>query len=184
MAGATDHVLIPRNRVKTDWVVELAVIIGKTARYLSTPADARAAIAGYAVSNDVSELAFQLERGGRWDKGKSCETFSPRGPWLVTPDAVAAPQSLRLRTWVDGQLYQDASTSDMIFSVDYLVWHISQFMVLYPGDVIHMGTPAGVALGQPDPKPYVRHRSVVACEIDGHGRPRNVLRSARGREPP
>lgn len=178
VVGAGDDVLIPLHSTKTDWEVELAVVIGEPARYLSAPEDARRVIAGYAISDDVSEREFQLERGGQWDKGKSCETFNPLGPWLVTADEIPDPQALGLRLWVDGQLRQDGSTTSMIFGVDYLVWYLSQFMVLYPGDVINTGTPAGVALGRPDPKPYLRPGNVVECEIDGLGHSKHPFRSA------
>jgi 2-keto-4-pentenoate hydratase/2-oxohepta-3-ene-1,7-dioic acid hydratase in catechol pathway len=135
-------------------------------------------VLGYAVSHDVSERAFQLERGGQWDKGKSCETFNPFGPWLVTADEVPDPQALGLRLSVNGKLWQDGSTADMAFGVDHVVWYVSQFMVLEPGDVINTGTPAGVALGQPDPKPFLRAGDVVELEIDGLGRQRQVLGQA------
>ena len=175
--GPDDEVLIPRNSQKTDYEAELAVVIGRTARYLDSPADAAAVIAGYAVSNDVSEREFQLERGGTWDKGKSCETFNPIGPWLVSPDEVGDPQRLRLRTTVNGEVRQDGSTAEMVFAVDHVVWYISQFMVLQPGDVINTGTPAGVAMGLPG-QPYLRPGDVMELEIDGLGRQRQVLGKA------
>src|SRR5690606_14473375 len=129
---------------RTDWEVELGVVIGRRARYLDSPADALAHIAGYVVSNDVSERDFQLTHsGGQWSKGKSAETFNPLGPWLVTADEVPDPQSLRLRSWVNGEARQDSSTKDMIFDVAYLVWHLSQYTVLDPGDLINTGTPEG-----------------------------------------
>ena len=176
--GPDDEVLIPRNSVKTDWEVELAVVIGRTARYLDSHQDALACVAGYAVSNDVSEREFQLERGGQWDKGKSCETFNPLGPWLVTADEVPDPQSLGLRLWVNGTPRQDGNTKNMAFGVAELVRYVSQFMVLEPGDVVNTGTPAGVALGQPDPKPYLRAGDVVELEIDGLGRQRQTVGQA------
>ena len=175
MVGPYDEVLIPRGSAKTDWEVELGVVIGRRARYLASPDDARSHVFGYAVSNDVSERAFQLERGGQWDKGKSCETFNPFGPWLATADEVPDPQALGLRLSVNGRTWQDGSTADMAFGVDHVVWYISQFMVLEPGDVINTGTPAGVALGQPDPKPFLRAGDVVELEIDGLGRQRQTL---------
>ena len=175
--GPDDEVLIPRNSQKTDYEAELAVVIGRTARYLDSPADAAAVIAGYAVSNDVSEREFQLERGGTWDKGKSCETFNPIGPWLVSPDEVGDPQRLRLRTTVNGEVRQDGNTAEMVFAVDHVVWYISQFMVLQPGDVINTGTPAGVAMGLPG-QPYLRPGDVMELEIDGLGRQRQVLGKA------
>ena len=175
--GPDDQVLIPRNSDKTDYEAELAVVIGRTARYLDSPQDAASVIAGYAVSNDVSEREYQLERGGTWDKGKSCETFNPIGPWLVSPDEVGDPQRLRLRTTVNGEVRQDGNTAEMIFAVDHVVWYISQFMVLEPGDVINTGTPAGVAMGLPG-KPYLRPGDVMELEIDGLGRQRQVLGKA------
>jgi 2-keto-4-pentenoate hydratase/2-oxohepta-3-ene-1,7-dioic acid hydratase in catechol pathway len=178
MIGPNDEVLVPRGSEKTDWEVELGVVIGQRARYLASPDDALEHVLGYAVSHDVSERAFQLERGGQWDKGKSCETFNPFGPWLVTADEVPDPQVLGLRLSVNGTLRQDGSTADMAFGVDHVVWYVSQFMVLEPGDVINTGTPAGVALGQPDPKPFLRAGDVVELEIDGLGRQRQVLGQA------
>jgi 2-keto-4-pentenoate hydratase/2-oxohepta-3-ene-1,7-dioic acid hydratase in catechol pathway len=177
VVGPDDEVLIPRNSTKTDWEVELALVIGAEARYLATPSDAWACIAGYTISNDVSEREFQLERGGQWDKGKNCETFNPLGPWLVTPDEVGDPRSLGLRLSVNGRSRQDGTTRDLIFGIDHLVWYLSQFMVLRPGDVINTGTPAGVALGQPD-KPYLRAGDVVELEIDGLGRQRQTFGKA------
>nr|WP_299038447.1 fumarylacetoacetate hydrolase family protein [uncultured Pseudokineococcus sp.] len=178
VVGPHDEVLIPRGSVKTDYEVELAVVIGRTARYLPDAAAGLDAVLGYAVSHDVSEREYQLERGGQWDKGKSCETFNPLGPWLVTADEVPDPQALDVRLWVDGDLRQDGSTADMVFGVGELVRYISHFMVLEPGDVINTGTPAGVALGQPDPKPFLRAGQVVECEITGLGRQRQVLGAA------
>jgi 2-keto-4-pentenoate hydratase/2-oxohepta-3-ene-1,7-dioic acid hydratase in catechol pathway len=175
VVGPNDDVLIPRLSVKTDWEVELAVVIGRTARYLGSHAEALACVAGYAVVNDVSEREFQLERLGQWDKGKNCETFNPLGPWLVTADEVPDPQNLRLRLWVNGHKRQDSNTSNMAFGVAEIVRYVSQFMVLYPGDVINTGTPAGVALGQPEPKPYLRAGDVMELEIDGLGRARQRL---------
>jgi 2-keto-4-pentenoate hydratase/2-oxohepta-3-ene-1,7-dioic acid hydratase in catechol pathway len=175
--GADDTVLIPRTSTKTDWEVELAVVIGAEARYLDEPAQSASCIAGYAISNDVSERAFQLERGGQWDKGKNCETFNPIGPWFVTADEVADPQDLRLCTWVNGNLMQDGHTSDMIFGVNHLVWYLSQFMVLRPGDVINTGTPHGVAMSRAD-EPYLRAGDVIELEIDGLGRQRQVVDAA------
>jgi 2-keto-4-pentenoate hydratase/2-oxohepta-3-ene-1,7-dioic acid hydratase in catechol pathway len=177
VVGPNAQVLIPRNSVKTDWEVELAVVIGRTARYLDSPDAAANHIVGYAISNDVSEREFQLERGGQWDKGKNCETFNPLGPWLRTADEVADPQRLGLRLWVNGVLRQDGNTADMIFGVRHLVWYLSQFMVLEPGDVINTGTPAGVALGLPG-SPYLRSGDVVEVEIEGLGRQRQLIGQA------
>jgi 2-keto-4-pentenoate hydratase/2-oxohepta-3-ene-1,7-dioic acid hydratase in catechol pathway len=172
--GPDDEVLVPRGSTKTDWEVELAVVIGAEARYLDSPDAAAQCIAGYAISNDVSEREFQLERGGQWDKGKNCETFNPLGPWLVTRDDVPDPQALALRLWVNTELRQDSSTNQMIFGVDHLVWYLSQFLVLRPGGVINTGTPSGVALGLPG-TPYLRAGDVVEIEIDGLGRQRQQI---------
>jgi 2-keto-4-pentenoate hydratase/2-oxohepta-3-ene-1,7-dioic acid hydratase in catechol pathway len=177
MVGPYDEVLVPRGSVKTDWEVELAIIIGKKARYLGSREEAREVIAGYAISNDVSEREFQLERGGQWDKGKSCETFNPLGPWLVTADEVSDPQNLPLRLWVNGELRQDGDTKNMIFDVAEIVRYLSQFMVLEPGDVINTGTPAGVALGMPG-QPYLRAGDVMELEIGGLGRQRQTVGQA------
>ncbi|WP_329394766.1 fumarylacetoacetate hydrolase family protein [Streptomyces lydicus] len=178
VVGPDDTVLVPRGSVKTDWEVELAVVIGRTARYLESDEQALAAVAGYAVAHDVSERAFQIERGGQWDKGKNCETFNPLGPWLVTADEVPDPQALGVRLWVNGELKQNGTTAEQIFPVSEVVRYVSQFMTLYPGDVINTGTPAGVAMGQPEPKPYLRPGDVVELEIDGLGRQRQSLKGA------
>jgi 2-keto-4-pentenoate hydratase/2-oxohepta-3-ene-1,7-dioic acid hydratase in catechol pathway len=169
VVGPYDDVFIPRGSVKTDWEVELGVVIGSAARYLSSPAEALSVVAGYAVSHDVSERTFQLELSPQWDLGKSCESFNPLGPWLVTADEVIDPQDLRLRLSVNEVKRQDGSTSNMIFGVGYLLWYLSQYMVLEPGDLVNTGTPAGVALGLPD-HPYLRAGDLVALEIDGLGR--------------
>ncbi|WP_411073389.1 fumarylacetoacetate hydrolase family protein [Streptomyces sp. cmx-4-7] len=178
VVGPDDTVLVPRGSVKTDWEVELAVVIGRTARYLETDEEALAHVAGYAVAHDVSEREFQIERGGTWDKGKNCETFNPLGPWLVTADEVPDPQALSLRLWINGELKQDGRTSDQIFPVAEVVRYVSRFMTLYPGDVINTGTPAGVAMGQPEPKPYLRPGDVVELEVEGLGRQRQELKGA------
>ncbi|UWP79538.1 fumarylacetoacetate hydrolase family protein [Dactylosporangium fulvum] len=172
VVGPDDEVRIPRNSVKTDYEVELAVVIGREARYLDSPAESAARIAGYAVSNDVSEREFQLERGGQWDKGKSCETFNPLGPWLVPAAGIDVP-GLRLQSWVNGEARQDETAGDMIFDVPHLIWYLSQFMVLYPGDVVNTGTPAGVAMGLPG-QPYLRAGDVMELSISGLGRQRQV----------
>ncbi len=178
VVGPNDTVLVPRGSVKTDWEVELAVVIGRTARYLETDEEALAAVAGYAIANDVSEREFQIERGGQWDKGKNCETFNPLGPWLVTADEVPDPQALGLRLWVNGEPQQNGSTRDQIFPVAHVVRYVSRFMTLRPGDVLNTGTPAGVALGRPEPKPFLRAGDVMELEIDGLGRQRQELRNA------
>nr|WP_062341548.1 fumarylacetoacetate hydrolase family protein [Herbidospora sakaeratensis] len=177
VVGPDDEVLVPRGSVKTDYEVELAIVIGATARYLASPDEAAGVIAGYAVVNDVSEREFQLERGGQWDKGKSCETFNPMGPWLVTPDEVGDPQALGLRVWVNGELRQNGNTKNQIFGVHHVVWYLSQFMVLEPGDVVNTGTPAGVALGR-GADAYLRAGDVVEVEIDGLGRQRQRMGQA------
>ena len=176
MVGPQDDIAIPRGSQKTDWEVELAVVIGRRARYLDSPAQALACIAGYALANDVSERTFQLETsGGQWSKGKSCETFNPLGPWLVPADEVDV-QNLGLRSWVNGEARQDSTTADMIFDVAYLVHHLSQYMVLEPGDLINTGTPQGVALS--GRFPYLRDGDVVTLEIDGLGRAEQRVRDA------
>jgi 2-keto-4-pentenoate hydratase/2-oxohepta-3-ene-1,7-dioic acid hydratase in catechol pathway len=175
--GPFDEVLVPRASTKTDWEVELGVVIGEQARYLASPDDAAAVIAGFAVSHDVSEREFQLERGGQWDKGKSCETFNPLGPYLVTPDEVGDPQALGLRLSVNGVIRQNGTTASMIFSVAHVVWYLSQFMVLRPGDLINTGTPAGVALGI-EGNPYLRAGDVVELTIDGLGVARQIVGQA------
>ncbi|MHC3470483.1 fumarylacetoacetate hydrolase family protein [Streptomyces sp. 7R007] len=178
VVGPNDTVLVPRGSVKTDWEVELAVVIGRTARYLESAEAALGHVAGYAVAHDVSEREFQIERGGTWDKGKNCETFNPLGPWLVTADEVPDPQNLSLKLWVNGELKQNGTTAEQIFPVGEVVRYVSQFMTLYPGDVINTGTPAGVALGQPEPKPFLRAGDVVELEIEGLGRQRQELKDA------
>ncbi|MDQ8705688.1 fumarylacetoacetate hydrolase family protein [Streptomyces sp. LHD-70] len=178
VVGPNDTVLVPRKSEKTDWEVELAVVIGRTARYVDTAEEALTHVAGYAVANDVSEREFQIERGGTWDKGKNCETFNPLGPWLVTADEVPDPQALSLRLWVNGELKQNGTTAEQIFPVGEVVRYVSQFMTLYPGDVINTGTPAGVAMGAAEPKPYLRSGDVVELEIEGLGRQRQELADA------
>ncbi|MFI9403060.1 fumarylacetoacetate hydrolase family protein [Nocardia sp. NPDC052316] len=176
VVGPYDDVLIPRDSTKTDWEVELAVVIGRRARYLDSVEDAPNYIAGYTISNDVSERAFQLEQsGGQWSKGKCCETFNPLGPALVPRDQLDAG-NLRLRSFVNGEPRQDSSTADLIFGVDYLVRHLSQYAVLEPGDIINTGTPAGVALS--GRYPYLRDGDVVEVEIEGIGRARQRCRDA------
>jgi 2-keto-4-pentenoate hydratase/2-oxohepta-3-ene-1,7-dioic acid hydratase in catechol pathway len=177
VVGPYDEVLIPRGSTRTDWEVELAVVIGATARYLASPEAAARCVAGYTISHDVSEREFQLDFSPQWDLGKSCETFNPLGPWLVTADAVPDPQALGLRLSVNGEVHQDGHTKDMIFDVPYLVWYLSQYMVLRPGDVINTGTPAGVALGLPG-TPYLRSGDTVELSIDGLGSQRQTFARA------
>jgi 2,4-didehydro-3-deoxy-L-rhamnonate hydrolase len=173
VVGPNDDVLVPRGAEKVDWEVELGVVIGRRARYLESPEEALDHVAGYVLSNDVSERALQLElSGGQWSKGKCCETFNPLGPWLV-PAGEVDPQSLTLRSWVNGEARQDSSTADMVFSVATLIHDISQYMVLEPGDLLNTGTPQGVALS--GRFPYLAVDDVMEMEIDGLGRQRQVL---------
>jgi 2-keto-4-pentenoate hydratase/2-oxohepta-3-ene-1,7-dioic acid hydratase in catechol pathway len=176
VVGPYDDVLVPRGSAKTDWEVELAVVIGRPARYLVSAEEALGCVAGYTISNDVSERTFQLEvSGGQWSKGKCCETFNPLGPALVPADEVD-PQALGLRSWVNGEARQDSNTADMIFGVAELVRDLSQYLTLDPGDVINTGTPEGVALS--GRFPYLSPGDVVECEIDGLGRQRQSLGKA------
>jgi 2-keto-4-pentenoate hydratase/2-oxohepta-3-ene-1,7-dioic acid hydratase in catechol pathway len=165
--GSDDEVRIPRGSQKSDWEVELGVLIGRRALYVSE-ADAHKYIAGFCVCNDLSERAYQLERGGQWDKGKNCDTFGPIGPWLVTADEVADPQNLRLWLDVNGVRYQNGTTATMVFGACFLLHYISQFMPLEPGDIISTGTPAGVGLGQKPPV-YLRAGDRIHLGIEGLG---------------
>jgi 2-keto-4-pentenoate hydratase/2-oxohepta-3-ene-1,7-dioic acid hydratase in catechol pathway len=167
IAGPNDAVMIPRDSEKTDWEVELGVVIGREARYVEEE-DALSYVAGYCVVNDLSERAFQLEGTGQWVKGKSADTFGPIGPWLVTTDEVPDPQKLRLWLEVNGKRYQDGSTSTMVFGVAHLVSYLSRFMSLQPGDIISTGTPPGVGLGQKPPR-YLHPGDVMRLGIDGLG---------------
>ncbi|HEY6738365.1 MAG TPA: fumarylacetoacetate hydrolase family protein [Actinopolymorphaceae bacterium] len=173
VVGPYDEVAIPRGSTRTDWEVELGVVIGKRARYLESPEQALDFVAGYVVSNDVSERTFQIdESGGQWSKGKCAETFNPLGPWLVPADEVD-PGDLALRSFVNGEPRQDSTTSDMIFGVGYLVWHLSQYLVLDPGDLLNTGTPQGVAMsGRFD---YLKAGDVMELEVEGLGRQRQRL---------
>ena len=173
MCGANDPIVIPRGSEKTDWEVELAVVIGKHAKYVSQQ-DALQYVAGYAVSNDVSERTFQIECAGQWTKGKSCDNFGQIGPWLVTRDEVADPQQLSMWLKVNGELMQSGSTATMHFGVAELVSYLSQFMSLHPGDVISTGTPPGVGMGQKPPR-YLRAGDVVELGIDGLGSQRQEV---------
>ena len=170
ICGPNDPIIIPRTSVKTDWEVELGVIIGTTAKYVSQE-NAMSHVAGYAVTNDVSERAFQTERAGQWTKGKSCDNFGQLGPWLVTRDEVADPQNLSLWLKVNGQMMQNGSTRTMVYGVAHLVSYLSQFMTLHPGDVISTGTPPGVGLGMKPPR-YLAAGEVVELGIDGLGQQR------------
>ncbi|TDW17929.1 fumarylacetoacetate hydrolase family protein [Kribbella kalugense] len=177
VVGPDDEVLVPRGSAKTDWEVELAVVIGKQARYVETDEEALACVAGYAVSNDVSERAFQIEvSGGQWSKGKCCETFNPLGPALVPADEVSDVQDLRLKSWVNGEVRQDSNTRDMVFSVAALIRDLSQYMVLSPGDIVNTGTPEGVALS--GRFPFLSPGDVMEMEIEGLGHQKQALGKA------
>ncbi|HEY5224102.1 MAG TPA: fumarylacetoacetate hydrolase family protein [Microbacteriaceae bacterium] len=176
VVGPHDHVDIPRRSTKTDWEVELGVVIGSRALYLDSPADAAAHIAGFVVVDDLSERDFQLaESGGQWSKGKSAPGFCPTGPWLVTPDEVNAT-ALGIRSWVNGEPRQNSNTADLIFDVNHIVWHLSQYLALEAGDLILTGTPEGVALS--GRFPYLVAGDIVEMEIDGLGRQRTVFGGA------
>ncbi|ORM50749.1 ureidoglycolate lyase [Pantoea conspicua] len=170
IVGPNDDVEIPRDSVKTDWEVELGVVIGTGGRYISE-ADAMAHVAGYCVINDVSEREFQIERGGTWDKGKGCDTFGPIGPWLVTADEIPDPHQLNLWLEVDGTRYQNGNTRTMIFRIPEIISYLSRFMSLQPGDIISTGTPPGVGLGQKPPR-YLKAGQVMHLGIEGLGEQR------------
>lgn len=170
VSGPYDDVVIPRNSVKSDWEVELGVVVGQGLRY-ADEAEAEAAIAGYCVVNDLSEREWQLERGGTWDKGKGCDTFGPIGPWLVTPDDIGDPANLAMWLEVDGHRYQNGTTATMIFKPAYLLSYLSQFMSLQPGDLVSTGTPPGVGLGQKPPV-YLKAGQVMRLGIAGLGEQR------------
>ncbi|ASL95606.1 MULTISPECIES: fumarylacetoacetate hydrolase family protein [Serratia] len=171
VVGPYDRVEIPRGSQKTDWEVELGVVIGQGGRYISE-ADAMRHVAGYCVINDVSEREYQIERGGTWDKGKGCDTFGPIGPWLVTADEIADPHNLNLWLEVDGKRYQDGNTSTMIFRIPQIVSYLSRFMSLQPGDVISTGTPPGVGMGQKPQPVYLRAGQTMRLGIEGLGEQR------------
>ena len=176
VGGPHDPVAIPRGSTKTDWEVELGVVIGRRASYLDSPGDSLGHVAGFLVADDLSERDFQLAvSGGQWSKGKCAPGFSPTGPWLVTPDEVDH-RALRLRSFVNGEPRQDSSTADMVFDVQFLVWHLSQYMALEPGDLLLTGTPEGVALS--GRFRYLRPGDVVELEIDGLGRQRHEMVAA------
>lgn len=177
LCGPNDDVIIPRGSTKTDWEVELAFVIGRRASYVERE-QALAHVAGYVLHNDYSERAFQMERGGQWVKGKSCDTFAPLGPFVATPDELGDVHDLAMWLTVNGETKQRGSTRDMIFDVPTLVSYISQFMTLLPGDVVTTGTPAGVALGHTPPR-FLRPGDVVELGIDGLGSSRQCLRAAR-----
>ncbi len=167
ICGPTDPILLPRGSVKTDWEVELAVVIGKKAKYVELE-DAMSYVAGYAASNDISERTYQLEGSGHWTKGKSCDSFGPLGPYLVTKDVIPDPQNLSMWLSVNGQKMQDGSTSTMVYGVAFLVHYISQFMSLMPGDIISTGTPPGVGLGMTPPV-YLKPGDIVTLGVEGLG---------------
>lgn len=175
IVGPNDNVLIPRGSEKTDWEVELGIVIGKTAKYVDE-ANALDHVAGYCVINDVSERAYQIERSGQWTKGKSCDTFGPIGPWLVTKDEVPDPQNLPMWLTVNGETMQNGSTKTMVYGVAYLVSYLSQFMSLQPGDVISTGTPPGVGMGMKPPR-YLKAGDVVELGIEGLGTQRQQMRA-------
>ncbi|MGQ8774940.1 fumarylacetoacetate hydrolase family protein [Serratia sp. NA_112.1] len=173
VVGPNDRVQIPRDSLKTDWEVELGVIIGQGGRYISEQ-DAMQHVAGYCVINDVSEREFQIERGGTWDKGKGCDTFGPTGPWLVTADEIADPHSLNLWLEVDGKRYQDGNTRTMIFRIPQIISYLSRFMSLQPGDVISTGTPPGVGMGQKPTPLYLKAGQTMRLGIEGLGEQRQT----------
>jgi 2-keto-4-pentenoate hydratase/2-oxohepta-3-ene-1,7-dioic acid hydratase in catechol pathway len=175
--GPNDIVLIPRTSVKTDWEVELGVVIGKEASYIADEAAAMEYVAGYCIVNDVSERDFQINRGPTWIKGKSAKTFCPTGPWLVSRDEVADPQALTMKLSVNGELRQNGNTGTMIFGVAHLVWYLSQFLVLEAGDLIATGTPPGVGMGMKPPR-YLAPGDVMELEIEGLGGQRQELAQA------
>lgn len=175
IVGPYDDVVIPKNSVKTDWEVELAVVIGKKASY-ADEAEAARCIAGYLLHNDVSEREFQLERNGTWDKGKGCDTFAPLGPFMATPDEIADINNLRLWLTVNGQSMQDGTTANLIFKIPFLISYVSQFMTLLPGDIISTGTPAGVGLGF-NPPVYLKPGDVIELGIDGLGTQKQTVKA-------
>jgi len=178
LAGPNDAIVIPRNSKKTDWEVELAVVIGKKASYV-TEEEALDYVAGYCLHNDVSEREFQIERSGTWDKGKGCDTFAPLGPWMATPDDMGDIDNLRLWLTVNGKKMQDGTTANFIFRIPFLIAYASQFMTLLPGDVISTGTPAGVAMGM-SPQAYLQPGDVVELGIDGLGVSKQQLVAYKG----
>lgn len=175
ITGPFDPVVLPKNGNKTDWEVELAVVIGKRASYVSE-AEAMDYVAGYTLHNDVSERAFQLERGGQWVKGKSCDTFAPLGPYLVTKDEIDDPHQLRLWLKLNGEMMQDGSTSDFIFNIPRVISYLSQFMTLEPGDIVSTGTPEGVGLGLKPPR-YLKPGDVMELGIEGIGEARQTVKT-------
>jgi 2-keto-4-pentenoate hydratase/2-oxohepta-3-ene-1,7-dioic acid hydratase in catechol pathway len=178
ICGPNDDVIIPKGSVKTDYEVELAIVIGSTARHVDIK-DAKKHIAGYCIVNDVSEREYQIERGGQWTKGKSCDTFCPMGPWVVTADEIADAGKLQVRTEVNGERRQDSNTADLIFGIDHIVSYCSQFMTLNPGDVIPTGTPSGVAMGFKPPK-FLKAGDTMRLSVEGLGEQTQRLVAFRG----
>jgi 2-keto-4-pentenoate hydratase/2-oxohepta-3-ene-1,7-dioic acid hydratase in catechol pathway len=179
LIGPNDAVVIPKNSLKCDWEVELGIVIGKRAKYLASPEEAAKHIAGYVLCNDVSEREFQLERQGQWSKGKSCETFNPAGPWLVTRDELSDVSDLKMSLTVNGKVRQNSSSAQMVFKPDFLVYYLSQFMVLEPGDLINTGTPPGVGLGFKPPV-YLKDGDVMQLQIEGLGTQTQQVIAYRG----
>lgn len=173
LAGPNDNIILPLDSQKTDWEVELCVVMGKKARYVAE-ADAMDYVAGYCLHNDISEREYQLERGGTWDKGKGCDSFAPMGPYLVTKDEIPAVDNLRLWLKVNGEVMQDGTTANLLFKVPFLIAYVSRFMTLLPGDVISTGTPAGVGLGM-NPQVYLKAGDVVELGIDGLGEAKQTV---------
>ncbi|MGZ5133839.1 MAG: fumarylacetoacetate hydrolase family protein [Flavitalea sp.] len=176
LVGPNDDLIIPKNSTKTDWEVELAIVIGKKALYVEEK-DALQYVAGYCLHNDYSEREFQLERGGQWVKGKSCDSFAPLGPWLSTPDEFSDLNNLRLWLSVNGKMMQDGNTKTLVFKIPFLISYLSQFMSLLPGDVISTGTPAGVGLGQKPEPVYIKAGDVIELGIDGLGSSKQKARA-------
>jgi 2-keto-4-pentenoate hydratase/2-oxohepta-3-ene-1,7-dioic acid hydratase (catechol pathway) len=177
VVGPYDPILIPRKSRKTDWEVELGIIIGKDARYLNSVEESKQYIAGYCVSNDVSEREFQLEKLGQWTKGKSCDNFNPIGPWMSTADEIKDPQNLSMQLWVNGKQMQNGNTSTMVFNCYFLVHYLTQFMTLEAGDFITTGTPPGVGMGM-NPQQYLKEGDVVELSIEGLGKQRQACKNA------
>ena len=175
ITGPNDEIMLPKNSIKTDWEVELAVVIGRKASYV-TEAQAEQCIAGYLLHNDVSEREFQLDRNGTWDKGKGCDTFAPLGPYLVKPDQIKNLNNLMLWLSVNGKIMQKGTTANLIFKIPYLISYVSQFMTLLPGDIISTGTPAGVGLGM-NPPVYLKPGDIVELGIEGLGEQRQTVQA-------
>ncbi len=176
LCGPNDELVIPKNSIKTDWEIELAFVIGKKASYVEEK-HALKYVAGYCLHNDYSEREFQLERGGQWDKGKGCDSFAPLGPFLATPDEIADVDNLKMQLRVNGKTCQDSNTNNFIFKIPFLVYYISQFMTLLPGDIVSTGTPPGVGLGMKPEPVYLKPGDVIELEIEGLGKSRQVARA-------